>query len=93
MAEQKMILTDKGVGRYGTRMLKAGDEIALDGPRSRLFHRMGWARTTSQPRVKEPVSMKLTKPELLKLAEAEGVEVFVDDTKADLVSKIETARG
>lgn len=36
---------------------------------------------------------KLKKAELLEIAEAEGVEVETDDNKADLVRKIEAARG
>ena len=38
------------------------------------------------------VSMDLKKDELLAIAEKEGVEVDSDDTKADIIAKIEAAR-
>lgn len=42
---------------------------------------------------KPEVSDRLKKDELLAIAEAEGVEIETDDNKADLIRKIEAARG
>lgn len=39
-----------------------------------------------------PATMKQTKPELLKIAKAEKVEVETDDNKSELVRKINAAR-
>lgn len=39
------------------------------------------------------VSMANTKAELVEIAKAEGVEIESDDNKADLIAKIERARG
>lgn len=41
---------------------------------------------------KPAVSMAMKKPQLLKIARDEGVEIETDDNKADLVAKINAAR-
>ena len=39
---------------YGTRMLKAGDPVELDGPKGRLYQAIG-AVTTEKPKRAKPV--------------------------------------
>lgn len=41
-------LTVARTGRYGTRMLTAGEPVTLDGPKARLFEAMGWAGPTAR---------------------------------------------
>ena len=68
MAERKMIAT-RGF-RYGTRMLKADEEITVSGPRARLYEALGWAKPmevvrdepkTPQPKAKRAKRKKSTK--------------------------------
>lgn len=47
---------------------------------------------TAAPDNKAEVSMSMTKPELLKAAKAEGVDVTDDNNKAEIIAKIEKAR-
>lgn len=72
---------------YMTRALQAKD------PRfANILGRLGYE--TKEPSTDEPVpvSMDLLKADLIRIAEAEGVEIETDDNKADLVRKIEAAR-
>jgi hypothetical protein len=40
--------------RYGTRMLRAGDPVELDGPNARLFRALGKI-TDRKPRIAKPI--------------------------------------
>lgn len=53
MANKKMILTEKGVARYRTRMLRAGDPRVMDGPTARFWERMGWATEAPAKRARQ----------------------------------------
>lgn len=52
MASRKMVLTDKGVQRYRTRAMQAGDPVTMDGPSSRLWEQMGWATVAPAKRAR-----------------------------------------
>lgn len=63
MAHRTMTLTDAGVARYRTRMMKAGDQVEMDGPSSKLWERMGWATATAKPKAEpkaEPAKVEAT---------------------------------
>lgn len=47
MAHRQVIATQ--TGRYGTRMLTAGDELTLSGPAARAMIALGRAREVSGP--------------------------------------------
>jgi hypothetical protein len=42
-------------GRYGTRMLKAGDTFEVAAPDARLFLKLGWAEERAKPYVSPAV--------------------------------------
>lgn len=37
-------------GRYGTRMLQAGDPLEASGPDARLYTKLGWATEGEAPK-------------------------------------------
>lgn len=73
---------------YMTRALRARD------PRfAHILGRLGY-ETTAMTADDGPVavSMDMKKDELIRIAEAEGVETDGGDTKAEIIRKIESAR-
>ena len=69
---------------YMTRALQAKD--------SRFAAVLGKLGYTAPGDELPAVSMDLKKDELLAIAQKEGVEVDSDDTKSDIIAKIEAAR-
>ena len=70
---------------YMTRALQA-----KDGRYARILGKLGYAAPADEA---PEVSMDLKKSELLEIAEREGVALDGDETKAEIVAKVEAARG
>lgn len=81
MASKKLILTEKGVARYRTRMMQAGDPVTMDGPSARLWQQMGWATEAPAKRARA-VKAEPVIPAVEEVLTAEVVE----DTKPELVA-------
>jgi hypothetical protein len=75
MATKDLILTDKGVARYRTRMMKAGDSVTMDGPSAKLWERMGWAQPAP---VKRKVAQETAEPVIPSVEEVLAAEVVED---------------
>ena len=75
MANKKMILTEKGVARYRTRMMTAGAPVEMDGPTSRFWERMGWATEAPAKRAKQVK----TEPVIPAVEEVLSAEVVQDE--------------
>lgn len=70
---------------YMTRALQAND------PRfARVLGKLGYEAPADEL---PEVSMDLKKDDLVSIASQEGVELEDDDTKADIIAKIEAKRG
>lgn len=70
---------------YMTRAMQARDP--------RFANVLGKLGFTAPADALPEVNMDLKKDELVEIAKSEGVEIDSDDTKADIIAKIEEARG
>ena len=60
MAHKSMVLTQPG--RYGTRMLQAGNHITLSGPQARLLQSLGRVETVGEYRARKKAEEEKAKP-------------------------------
>lgn len=75
-------------GLYGTRMLKAGDALEVNGRDARLYAALGWATDKAPRRVQAKPSLDdKTKAELARMAGLTTIEAK-KLTKAQIIAKL-----